>query len=846
MKTFLLLALVLSFIALLSLYQAEADQASQVAKKPAEATAEPTVLPKHKLEPFLREYCIECHGSKKQKGQLRFDTNTWQITNNDSAQRWQDVLDQLNSGDMPPFEADKHPTNKEMADFLGELTGSIVTARKRLTDHGGEIKMRRLNRREYSATINALFGFKVPLYEIPEDGEIMTFDTVGSEQFFTSAHFEQYLKLGRKVAESVFKYNTRKPQKATKNRFEVEDRVTKNMRKDLAKKDHQKALIKAGKTWKEAGFTDEGEMQILMKQWSGRAEMRRIYLGYPHVGTGVYNTQATTSSGAHRHTDIRGEYIIRVHGGVVENPHELRKMIRLWNGRRVIGTLKMAGTPENPESVSLRTQQAMGTALLGVRVSENKPQNAHHTYISRLKHPRKFPDPRPSVWFDWIEIEGPFYPEERAPFEDLLYPDMPTGAKSPYINNDARAREFIEKFATLAFRRKAPEPAYLNALHQNYQEHRAAGKKYQEAMSEVIAIVLSSPSFLFIQEAAPAQGKPHGVLDNDELASRLSYFLWSRPPDDQLYRADLSDPVIYAQQVDRLLSDAKSAAFRDGFVSQWAPLERYDAITIDSKKHYHFNEGLAHDARREVHEFFSILMKENLPARNLIDSDFVVVNAALANHYGLPFTNRRDDSFQKIKLPAESPRGGLLTQTAFLIAGSNGERSSPVIRGALVMEKLLHDKPAPPPPNVPELDEASNKPMTNRQMVLLHQKRATCASCHVKMDAIGFGLENFDTIGRWRDMEKVGRKQVAIETRGTLPSGQKFHNVNELKNLLLTKDDHLAQELIESLLAYALGRTVEFSDADDVEAIVVKLKKDHYRLRDMVREVALSPLFKKK
>ena len=187
-----------------------------------------------------------------------------------------------------------------------------------------------------------------------------------------------------------------------------------------------------------------------------------------------------------------------------------------------------------------------------------------------------------------------------------------------------------------------------------------------------------------------------------------------------------------------------------------------------------------------------------------------------------------------------------MTQTAFLTTGSNGERSSPVIRGALVMEKLLNDEPAPPPPNVPELGDSSGEPRTNREMVEIHQRQAVCASCHKKMDVIGFGLENFDTIGRWRDTEKVGNRQVPIEPGGTLPDGSAFANVSELKALLLQHQDELAEQLVESMMAYALGRTIEFSDSDDVEELVEKLKGDNYRMRSMIKEVALSPLFKKK
>lgn len=812
------------------------------------AAPQATELDSEQLQPFLQSYCIECHGPDKQKGQIRFDQTDWKITDNDTAQRWQDVLDQLNGGDMPP-EDEKQPTHAEMAAALDSITGSVLSARKRLTDHGGEIKMRRLNQREYAATMRDLFGFDVSRHDIPDDGEIATFDTVGDEQYFTSAHFEKYLELGRVVATTALRYNTAPRRKVEINRTQAEERVTTRMRKDLAEKDRKKALLDAGKSWKEAGFKDEGEMKILLSQWHARAEMPRAYLKYPYADTGVYNSNVAKWSSATKHTDIRGDYLIRVHGGLVGNPHELRKFIRLWDGDRIHGTLKMAGSPEKPESVVLRTRQPMGRSQLSIRVRENVPDsviNSTRGYINKLKDPREYPDPRPSVWFDWIEIEGPFYPEKRPAFEDLLYPGVETGKNSPYLNHDKPAREFLEKFATLAFRRKAPETAYLDALHQNFVDLRASGKNYRDAMAEVMATVLASPSFLFIQEAVPAQDEPHGLLDNRELAIRLSYFLWSGPPDDELYNANLSDPEVYSRQIDRLLADPKADNFRDGFINQWTHLDRYDAITINTREHHHFNEGVQRDAKKEVREFFGTLIRENLPAKNLIDSDFAVINGALANHYGLPLDNPKDDSFQKVTLPAESHRGGLLTQAAFLVTGSNGERSSPVIRGALVMEKILHDKPAPPPPNVPELDEASDKPMTNREMVLLHQNRATCASCHEKMDVIGFGLENFDTTGVWRITEMVGRKQVPIDPGGTLPGGGTFKNVSELKQLLLHHQEQLAHELTESILAYALGRTVEFSDDDDVEDILAKLKAQNYPLRSLIREVALSPLFRRK
>ncbi|MFT5467601.1 MAG: hypothetical protein ACI8UO_002707 [Verrucomicrobiales bacterium] len=813
----------------------------------ATAETQPLHEARTELEPFLQTYCIRCHGEEKQKGQVRFDNVSWEITNNDNAQRWQDVLDQLNGGDMPP-EDEKAPTNEELSAALDVLTGAVLEARHRLTSHGGEIKMRRLNQREYSATIRDLFGFGVVLEDIPEDGEIASFDTVGAEQFFTSSHFEKYFELGKKVALESFRFNYSPRREVSSQRYQPEERVTEKMREKLADLDRKMALKKQGAGWKEMGFKDEGEMTVTFQQWDSRAELPRKYLQYPKVESGVYVSDVAKWISGARHVDIRGEHIFRIHGGVVGEVPEIRQIVRLWDRDSIRGTLKLVGTPDNPESVEFRTSRDMGRSQLALQVRENVPENTINTmrgYIDKVQGRGDHTDPRPAIWVDWIEIEGPFYPDTRPKIEEILFPGMPTGKGSPYIWDDAKIAELIEKFAFEAFRRRAPDPEYVASLHQLFQEKRATGMNHRDAMVEVMGIILASPGFLYIQEAEPT-GKGERQLTNRELAIRLSYFLWSCPPDTELYAVDLADPDTLAKQVDRMLADPKSRAFRDGFISQWAEFERYDAITVDNREHFRFNEGVQHDAKREVEEFFGVLIEENLSVRNLIDSDFVVINNALATHYDIDLPAQRNANFQKVMLPAGSPRGGLMTQTAFLTTGSNGERSSPVIRGALVMEKLLHDEPAPPPPNVPELGSADGKPRSNREMVEMHQKQAVCASCHKKMDVIGFGLENFDTTGRWRATEKVGNRQTPIEPGGTLPDGTAFADVKELKTVLLKHEDDLAQQLLESMLAYALGRTIEFSDADDVDELLAKLKPEGYRVRSMIREVALSPLFKQK
>ncbi|MEO0414651.1 MAG: DUF1592 domain-containing protein, partial [Verrucomicrobiota bacterium] len=653
-----------------------------------------TLVPRDKIEPFLMDYCIDCHDSDTEKGQVNFDFIDWEIANNDSAQRWQDILDVLNGGEMPP-EKKPQPSDDEMAAALDTLTGVILQARQKLTDHGGEIKMRRLNQREYSATINDLFGFEVAFDQIPENGDIESFDTVGDEQFFTSSDFEKYLELGRKVAKDAMRWNTSPHRELNISHDEPETRVTEKQRIKLTENDRRMVLKKEGKGWKEMGFKDEGEMSVLFDQWDSRVELPRKYLQLPKVDTGVYLSDIAKWASGGQHTDIRGHYQVRIHGGVVgDHHHDIRRLIRISDSTGIKGTLLMQGTPDAPETVSLMTKQTMGRFGLNVKVEENKPnftQNTSRSYIDRVNGRGDHTDPRPSIWIDWIETEGPFYPEKRPRFEEILFPDKPTGHGPAHLIHHGKIRELLEKFAFEAFRRELPQPAFIDGLLAIYEENLASGKNAKQALEEPIAIVLASPSFLFINEAKAAGDRQR--LTERELAIRLSYFLWSSPPDDELYElaeaGDLSNLKVLNTQIDRMLNDPRAEKFHQGFINQWAELDRYDAITVVEKDHPLFNPGIRHDAREEVAHYFGTMVKENQPISKLIDSDFAVVNPALALHYELGWDGFENSDFRKVKLPADSPRGGIVTQAAFLTTGSNGERSSPVIRGALVMEKVL-------------------------------------------------------------------------------------------------------------------------------------------------------------
>ncbi len=806
------------------------------------------VIPKDRLEPFLQEYCISCHGPDKQRGQVRFDEAAWHVTNGDTAQRWQDVLDQLNGGDMPP-EDEKQPSGAELGEILDVLTGSILQARKMLTDHGGEISMRRLNRREYAETIDDLFGFQVPAEMIPDDGEAATFDTVGAEQFFTSSHFEKYLELGREIASVGLTWAARPRSEVKTTRREAEEHVTPRLREALADLDEKMRMKQEGKTWKEMGFKDEGEAEIIFSQFKNRAGKPRQYLANPLVETGIYfsevNNETRQFGTNHGGCDPRATYQLRVRAGIHGAPPEIRKFLHLTDNVGTIGVLKVRGTAEDPETVEMSYRPTFESRNVTFRVQENRADiRVLDAYLRRLNE-----EEPAAIWMDWLETEGPFYAPQRSFFEELLHPQTPERGKpnqKPW--NFGNARELIAQFAFRAFRHQEPSEEFLHLLVTHFEELRSGGMSFDHSIAEVFGIILASPQFLFIQEAGDAKSDQKRTLDAREFAIRLAYFLWSGPPDDQLYAAAADGSILLPEtlhaEVDRMLDSPKADSFIEGFTRQWAELERFDAITVDENEFFLFNKGIRHSAKQEVVEFFKTLVAENLPVSNLVDSDFVVINALLSQHYGIEGVE--SNAFQKVALPTKSPRGGLLGQTAFLTLGSNGERSSPVIRGAFVMEKLLHDKPAPPPPNVPELGSNSKKPATNREMVVLHQSQAVCASCHKKMDVIGFGLENFDTIGKWRETEMVGRKPVPIDPGGRLPGGAVFEDIEGLKSVLLDQNAGLAKEMIESLLAYALGRTIEFSDADDVDGLLTALEPQQFRVRSMIHGIAASDLLRTK
>jgi len=423
---------------------------------------------------------------------------------------------------------------------------------------------------------------------------------------------------------------------------------------------------------------------------------------------------------------------------------------------------------------------------------------------------------------------------------------------------ETNPRSVLETFAERAFRGKQPSAAFLDKLTTLYDVRHKAGDAHEAALKEPLSVILASPGFLYLQETGSTgewgqknkTSEFHSpvpiLLSKSELASRLSYFLWSAPPDEALLKADLTKPDILAREVDRLITSPKADEFVSGFVHQWLGMDRLDFFQFDTKQFRDFDESAKAAARREVYETFAHLLRNNGSLTKLLKSDEIHVNGLLATYYGIEGIS--GDAFQKVKLPANSPRGGLLGMAAILAMGSNGERTSPVERGAWVLRKLLHNPPPPAPPNVPQLDRLAGKPISPRERLLAHQEEPQCLQCHRKIDPIGFGLENFNAAGKWRevDHDPKTKKDWPIDPAGQFHNGPTFKDYFALRDQIAAKSENFARGFTEALIEYALGRPYGFTDSALAEDIVKKAKTKDFAIREVIIALVASRQFRAK
>ena len=819
---------------------------------------------------LLEKYCMDCHNEQKSKGQVRLDDLPLAIDSPANAERWQKVLGAINSGEMPPEEKPQL-RHEEKAMLLDALSSQMVIARKVLADSGGIITMRRLNRREYVNTLRDLLDVEVDPRDLPADNDSGRIDTQGAGLFLSSDQFEHYLRLGRIALDEALVKGEKPPVRSQRREPEIAETAGKEKKRtqmlaSIAKYEEWK---KSGKPPQEFGYQDATDAGVGPQIARGNLPALNAYLEDPATATGVI--MKYSGHVGHEITtlpsDLKpGTYKLRFRIGDASEDRTKAKFVQyglVGNGlpageMKLFGCRRVKGTLEEPEIIEVLIPVTKnGSRTIGM--TERRHNTSAAAWYGHKQAPGGVKLYERSLWLDWVEWEGPMVEQWPPRSHQMVLGDLDLTAKP----GETEARKVIERFAHRAFRGRAVRPAFVEKLLALFRERVAEGEPFAEAIKTPLSVVLASPGFLYLSERsntdalAAAGDKGHFPLTDIELANRLSYFLWAGPPDERLLalarEGKLAHSNQLANEVERMLEDGRIWRFVDGFVYQWFHMVRLDFFQFPFNKFPEFDHSVKEAARREVYETFHDVLAHNLPLGSLLKSDTVFVNDLLADYYGLPPVNGPE--FQRVPVPTGLPRGGLLGMAAVLAMGSDGERTSPVERGAWVLRKILNRPPPPAPPNVPMLSRFNDKLLPARELMVAHQEQPQCAVCHRKIDPIGFGLEHFDAAGRWREKELAEltqRKRVLkqelfpIDSSGVLPNGKSFSGFEELRDAVAQHEQDFARVLVEHLFEYALGRPLSFTDEDAIARILHEGSGRQYTPRALIQALVATKEFRSK
>ena len=791
---------------------------------------------------FLKQHCIRCHGDNKQKADRRFDTLPPAIKKLDDLERYQEIVDQLNLGNMPP-EDETQPTVAERAAMIAHLTGKLTAARAELNTTGGHSVLRRLNAWEYRQTIGDLLGLNVgvwnPAEDFPEEVKIHGFDNNGAGLVTSGRLMDHYFSAAEEAIRRATQFGARSVSKKYAQRTPFYFRG--NDAKGLPK------LFQTGRFRfvPETPYTD-----LYGRHYrGGHIGFLPLYRqgGVPRSGIYTIRVRAAAVGRVHDYGKALGDFrngdplVMEIAAvdrrGSVTSTGNVSKMISLarieltneepkWFEWQVY--MEAGYEPE----VRFRNGPLAAKRMVRVLTTQAAEKPEFKPFINMKPGLEKghgvlkaYKGPRLRVWE--IGVEGPHVEAWPSAGHRALYGDLTMSQ----LNAKTITRR-LEAFAEKAFRRP---------LHKGELEpiQRLVAGKLKEGVKPLRALqlgcqaILCSPCFLYLNLG-------EGELSDVALASRLSYFLWSSPPDATLLKlaaAGKLRPNLSAQ-VKRMLADPKSDRFVRHFVRRWLDLDNIGTMPPSADFLEYYRDNLETAMRAETEMFFRNVLDQNLPPREFLDADYSFLNRELALHYGIKGVE--GNALKRVSLKG-SNRGGLIGQGAFLTASANGVDTSPVVRGIFVLEKLLGYTPPPPPPDVPAIEPDIRGTVTIREQLIKHREIATCAECHRKIDPLGFALENFDAIGGWHETYEA---KQPIDATGKLPGGATFKSVSEFRKRLVERQDQFNRCLTEKLMTYALGRELEIGDRPQIDAITARLKHSKTGLRDLVEAIVLSETFR--
>jgi mono/diheme cytochrome c family protein len=746
---------------------------------------------KDDIRPLLQKYCYECHGNGKKKGGVNLDGPGDIKSIMNAADDWLTIVEVMNLGLMPP-EKKPQPTGQEklaIQQWVQEATEYYPEDAK---PDPGWYTIHRLNRSEYRNTMRDLLGIDPNKHDLashlPSDDTGYGFDNIADVLSMSTLQLEMFLQSAEEAIELSLSDEGDAGKANPVQRIRGEGEKPNDFRRG---DNGDYGLYTNGNIWVEYDFPADGQYQLQFVGYGSRFKSKG-----PNV-------------------------IVKVDGKEIE-------------------TLEVRATDRQPQTYAFELEAKAGKRRISLHYTNNEVNG---------REDRNF-------FVRSIAIAGPVQGRDRGIYDQVFF-IQPTaddkGNRLPGVEGRKRitesqaAREVIERFATRAFRRPA-DTGEVGALLRLYREARDAGDDYESAVKLALTATLVSPNFLYRPIGNPKPHDPEYLyeLDDYELASRLSYFLWSSMPDDRLLELararKLQEPDVLKKQVQRMLMDPRSDALVENFAGQWLLLRKLDGLEMDPKKFPSFDNDLRESMRGEAELFFADVLRNNRSVLSFLSSDRTFLNEKLAGHYGIK--GIRGDDFREVELPADSARGGVLTMAATLTVTSHATRTSPVKRGDYVLAQLMGTAPPPPPPDVPPLEvatEAVGQDKTLREQLAAHVADPNCAVCHKRLDPIGLAMENFDAIGAWRDQEQ-GKP---IDATGELPGGVTFDGPIELKSAMMKQQGQFVENLTKKLLTYAVGRGTEPFDRPTVKNIVQKVEFNGNRMQSLIEAIVLSDAFRK-
>ncbi len=800
------------------------------------ALAQTAELPKPTRK-FIQAHCADCHGAENKKGGLNFDTLSTNLDDPAVEAKWILAFDRVQRGEMPPPSEEKPPA-KEQDAYSRALREFIIQHETAHRAPNGRVVFRRLNRVEYENSVHDLLAIHTPLVGLlPEDTSSHGFDNVSEGLRLSSSQIDSYLLAADTALDAAITF---RPQPKVKNlhlAYLDDPRIKEHYTKPTG------SLNKDGSRFaQQCRALPDGVAFFINGEPFGFTNLREA------------------------HADAGGLYRIRLSAYGYQstgNPTVVAKMtVRSGFSVRLAAAFDLPLDKPRVCEVTVRLQENESLYVFGTGC-DIAPDRKHCQDVGAETFTG------PGIVLQWLELEGPLLESWPPPSMKSVFGDLPINpiAKPKRreiayevvsTNPNEDADKLIVSFASRAFRRPVTQQEaspYLELAHAALSE----GGSLESALRRAYKAILVSPQFLFLQESV---GK---TLDDYALASRLSYFLWSTMPDDELLKlasiGKLHDSGTLRAQTERLLSSPKAEAFTQNFCGQWLNIRAIAATNPDRQLYPEFDDLLQEAMVKETHLFFNEMLHNDLGIAALIDSDFSMLNRRLAEHYGIPGVN--DEAFRKVSLPEGCHRGGLLTQASILKVTANGTLSSPVVRGAWVMKRILGREMPPPPADAGSIEPDTRGATTIREQLTRHRRSTSCNACHKYMDPPGFALENYDVIGGWRECYRTQGKGkevkdpithrgmeyrlgAPVDASGELVDGRKFSNIDELKKLLLEQKEQIARTLVNNLITYATGAAVTFSDRAQVDKIMQRAKSHSYGLRTLVHEVVQSGLFQSK